>query len=629
MEAFVEALLHGSESMEVLAQLPPASLWTLDGIRRVHDALRKFKNHQVAETIRSMVPAPAAPAASKQSVETTTEDDNSGEDTDVPTPEGPTTSGCLEADASRAREAALASIRARALRIHITNEGARYFRKTERADTEEDEPCAVWSVCARVGSTLGLASARALACNGTHYKPTVQQLEDLGRFVENNWEWMRSLEISPSDVPLAVASDGPMQLDEFRVALRETRMAIIGFITRADEVLSTIKDIFKRISESDGDTIIREIKAMDTRRRGTKYRMKMGYKHLRSEDREFADRLLPTDGFSSPDADESRKVLASLHNLRCCAWDYCCDLFPGETENSAVVLNFRRGVKDVRRAKRRSEATRLVAEIEAQISNATRSPWYRAPMGARNLEMESFRTELAHSDHAFRTALPNLFLPMEPPSLELPPAHEEVPDHIPGKTVHTHNREPCPAVLGRPIVFETSTGGAGKLSMARRGVCADDSGPAHWRLLPFEIKIKNPAALVSMLCEPTRKTGKRYLPSRNLAMEIADSVDGLDRIQPADYSTMVPPSQRIPGTPFGRLPRDANWAQHGRELWESCNPDPEILVSSVLVHHTNGGRQRDVSDEVGEVPGDMLSPLTPCRGHDVPFNPLQGTCCPL
>ena len=27
--------------------------------------------------------------------------------------------------------------------------------------------------------------------------------------------------------------------------------------------------------------------------------------------------------------------------------------------------------------------------------------------------------------------------------------------------------------------------------------------------------------------------------------------------------------------------------------------------------------------------GNMLSPLTPCRGHAVPFDPLQGTCCPL
>ena len=59
-------------------------------------------------------------------------------------------------------------------------------------------------------------------------------------------------------------------------------------------------------------------------------------------------------------------------------------------------------------------------------------------------------------------------------------------------------------------------------------------------------------------------------------------------------------------------------------LFATAHAAQEFVVGGFTVD-TPGRYPFMVSIQVG----DMLSPLTPCRGHAVPFNPWQGTSCPL
>ena len=74
---------------------------------------------------------------------------------------------------------------------------------------------------------LGIKAGYDLANNGTQYKPSVQETENLQRFLSKNLEWMQENSVPPDRVPLIVVENGLWATeDDYVMSLRAARMSL-------------------------------------------------------------------------------------------------------------------------------------------------------------------------------------------------------------------------------------------------------------------------------------------------------------------------------------------------------------------------------------------------------------------
>ena len=626
MEEFLEILQTAENIDQVERSIPARASWTQTGLDRAVAVLKRRaeSDRAFADEVLSMLPVPdkkfSCDGISPKSEDaSSSQEEDDEEESEAVLPQQPSQPGAcgvvteedLAADADAARMSASAAVMRVMERSHVVHVAERYFTITTKLDKDEETRCAVWSVCDKLAKVNGIESARNLAGNGTHYKPLMQQTEDLSRFVCANYVWMQEHGVEPEDVPLDVATCGGWKSREDRLCkLREARRALLHFVTRADAVVDRLTVIFGKLhacqnGSMDAGEVVR---ALDTRTRGREDSHKMMTSHLVEDNYAFARRLIPLreDSYEEdPCAIEHRKVIAVLHWLRTMAWMYTDRLFPGETTADHAKLNMLSGFgRDS--VRRKEEACKLVAAMELLIRQPSADVWTDVGLvGARQMVAASFMKEMSRRREG---GIPSYFLPVEPKSLKLPPASLPAPAFIPGKLICPPHRGEAPAPLAPPNVFRLrktrGVHGLGPLRPEEHGTTVDDSGPGQWRYVPMSIKVADPVAFVGAIsadikrCRAARSVSKTSADIQPLDMAefVASSVVGLNRVMPRSYDHVVPPDQRIVGTPFGRLPVGATLETHTRELWLCCNPEPSVLASGPLNQNSRGGRPREVGN---------------------------------
>jgi len=351
MDAFRAAMHAGVKSEEIVQMLPPPTLWTREFVSAVGDGIAAMRTKGCksdADLLSNIFVGAKADAQEEQAspeAYPAGDETESDEEFDDVYPE--LNGSDAQKDVLVAKREALDKINYKASRKHVAKFAPWYFRiSTSSSDDEKNDKTAVWSPCAVVSDFLGFRAGQELVGNGTQFKAMPLDVEHVGRFVSENLDWLAANNIATEDVPFRVARIGGwLSVEEFTRDMREARRCVLRYATEVRHVISHLRDVFEKLEEASTSggpaAVMNVISAIDKRKRGRNDRIKLPSKNLNDEDKAFARELLPLDCGQIAGAEDGRKVLAVLHNLRVLASKHTDEQFPGapaETHETLSVL---------------------------------------------------------------------------------------------------------------------------------------------------------------------------------------------------------------------------------------------------------------------------------------------------